>query len=357
MLGNLPRSHELTQQLHEQVVLIGLEHSDHQLTILDMQEDIYLAKTEYLEAKKICETALSNTSIRRSPRFYAHFLVQNACSGIRIGRNMGEILGSLEAAEEIYRGLVGPRILLCSWVRAELELHQGHLQSACAGFQESLSKSLGVYPDIPVFCLAALGDPRHKMDTAWNTLHWAMIYLALVRKMKDLVASLQALRRLADLFVLFNDEETALNLFHTALKGATNIDIHQLRAECMAGIGDIMSRRGNTVEAKEMWEAAIPLFIRSSQTKDAATIEAHLAKLTLAQDHQEVRSDYPVVVTDSQATTNQEESRRLTQLTHLSVAQNSPPTVVEGSMQSRSANDLENATGELNCTIQYPFCS
>jgi hypothetical protein len=47
----------------------------------------------------------------------------------------------------------------------------------------------------------------------------------------------------------------------------------------MGGIGDIMSRHGDMVKAKEMWEAAIPLFIQSSQTKDAATIETHLAKL------------------------------------------------------------------------------
>jgi hypothetical protein len=39
------------------------------------------------------------------------------------------------------------------------------------------------------------------------------------------------------------------------------------------------------VEAKQMWEAAIPLFVQSSQTKAAAAIETHLAKLRFAQDH------------------------------------------------------------------------
>ncbi|KAJ7793183.1 hypothetical protein B0H14DRAFT_2623134 [Mycena olivaceomarginata] len=299
MLGNLPRARVLTQQLYD-------------------QNDIYLAKTEYLEAKKICESALSTTTVPHSPSFYAHFLVENAYIGIRIGSTTGEILSNLEAAEAVYRALASQRILLCSWVRAELELTRGNLDIASFAFKECLSKSLSVYPDITVLCVAALGDPRHKMDTMWNTLCWAMIYLASVQKTKDLVATFHTLRCLADIFAALDDEETALHLFQTVLEGATYMDIHRLRAECMDGIGRIMAWRGRIMEAKEMWEAAIPIFIRSSQTKDATAIEAHVAKLTLAQDHQEDRIDYPVVVTDSHATANHQESKKLKQLTHLS---------------------------------------
>jgi hypothetical protein len=249
------------------------------------------------------------------------------------------------------------RILVCAWVRAELKLSRGNLGIASFALKECLLRSLSVYPDIPVLCLAALGDPRHKMDTAWNTLRWAMIYFATVQKGHNLVETFHALRCLADVFTALDDEETALHLFHTALEGATKLDIHRLRAECMVGIGDIMEGCENMLEAKEKWEAAIPLFIRSSQTKDAAAIEARLAKLTLAQDHQGVKLNDPVAVTDSQGTANQEESRKLKQLTQLSGPPNSPSTVAEGSMQPTLTNDLKNATGELNCTIQYPFCS
>jgi tetratricopeptide (TPR) repeat protein len=183
-----------------------------------------------------------------------------------------------------------------------------------------------------------------------------MLYFAAVQKKHDLIDNFHALRCLGDVFAALDDEETALHLFQTALEGATRMDIHRLRAECMAGIGDIMSRRGDMVKANEMWEAAIPLFIRSSQTKDTAATEARLAKLTLAQDHQEDRTDYSVVVTGSQATANQEESRKLEQLALFSAPQNSPSTVAERSMQLSSPNGPENATGESNCTIQYPFC-
>jgi hypothetical protein len=81
-------------------------------------------------------------------------------------------------------------------------------------------------------------------------------------------------------------------------------------------------------------------------------------KLTLAQDHQKVRINYSVVVTDSQTTASQEKWNKLEQLALLSTPQGSPSTVAGGSMQPTSANGPEsNATGESNCTIHYPFSS
>ncbi|KAJ7118414.1 hypothetical protein C8R43DRAFT_960380 [Mycena crocata] len=46
------------------------------------------------------------------------------------------------------------------------------------------------------------------------------------------------------------DEQTALNLYRTALEGATEMDIHRLHVKCMAGIGDIMNGRGDSVQAR-----------------------------------------------------------------------------------------------------------
>jgi hypothetical protein len=77
-----------------------------------------------------------------------------------------------------------------------------------------------------------------------------------------------------------DDDETALNLFRTVLEGGTKMDIHRLRAECMVGIGEIMLRRGDSTQAREMWAAAHPFFLRSSRMKDAASVEKRLAKLS-----------------------------------------------------------------------------
>lgn len=283
-LENLSRAHELGQRLREQLILIGMENSNHLLCFYDIQQDIHLAKTEYLEAKKICECALATQAVTYSPRFYAHFLVHNAYNGIHLGSIKGEILSNLEAAEAVYKAIADPRILLCSWVRAELELSQGNHSIANFAFKECLSRSLRSldFWDITVCCLATLADIPYKMDTAWNSLRWAITYFSAVRKSKMVVATFHALRCLADIFVAFQDEHTALNLFYMTLSGATKLGIHRLQAECMVGIGDIMSSRDNMVEAKEMWKAAHPLFVRSSQTKAAVAIEARLEKLSLS---------------------------------------------------------------------------
>jgi hypothetical protein len=119
------------------------------------------------------------------------------------------------------------------------------------------------------------------MHGATDTFLWAVVYLALVRK--DPLETLHALRYLADINIIKGDDETALRLFHAAVEAATKMDVHRLRAECMAGIGDIMMRRGDLRQAKEMWTVAHPLFIRSSRMKDAAAVEERLEKLSVTQ--------------------------------------------------------------------------
>jgi hypothetical protein len=88
--------------------------------------------------------------------------------------------------------------------------------------------------------------------------------------MKEPVGTLNSLRRLADLriHVIFEDDETALHLFHAALDGGTKIGIPHFKAKCMTAIDDIMVRRGDL--------GAHPLFVRSSRMKDAAEVEKRL---------------------------------------------------------------------------------
>jgi hypothetical protein len=106
-----------------------------------------------------------------------------------------------------------------------------------------------------------------------------MVYLAFEQKMKDPVETVYALRRLADLYSIMDDEETALNLFHAVLEAATRMDIHRVRAECMLGIGDIMIRRGDATQAKEMWTGAHPHFLKASQIKHGAAVKKRLGQL------------------------------------------------------------------------------
>jgi hypothetical protein len=158
------------------------------------------------------------------------------------------------------------------------------METARVSFLECLSKNRNIFPDIVRDFLAALAEPGYKMSGPMDTFGWAVVYLAFVQKKDDVVGGLQALRRLADVHILLKDEDTALHLFCAAPEGGTQMDIHRLRAECMVGIGEIMLQRGDLIQAKRMWGAAHPLFVRSSR-KDAASIEKRLTGKLSQQDN------------------------------------------------------------------------
>ncbi|KAJ7351454.1 hypothetical protein DFH08DRAFT_992957 [Mycena albidolilacea] len=123
---------------------------------------------------------------------------------------------------------------------------------------------------------SSLGEPKHEMHSAPETFRWAVLSFAFVRKTKEPVGTLSSLRRLADLHVIFEDDETALHPFHAALDGGTKTGIPHFKAKCMTATDDIMVRRGDLAQAKKMWAGAHPLFVRSSRMKDAAAVEERL---------------------------------------------------------------------------------
>ncbi|KAJ7813745.1 hypothetical protein B0H14DRAFT_3749275 [Mycena olivaceomarginata] len=251
-LGNLSRALDLCTHGDEILISGGMDGSDMYLALLDIRAD---------RASSI--NRLSAGHLRHvRPRYHANSLINIAYLDILTEGEGTRIVHNIETAEAIYAAYGSPRITLCSWVAAELKLFHGDTANARGAFVECLSKSLGVYPDIPLFCLAALSDPKHGMGSLLDTFRWAIVYLAFIQNPKDRIGTPHALRRLADLHAMLGDEDTALNLFHVALQAGTTMGIYRLRAEC-----------------KEMWTSAQPLFIRSSRMKDAAAVERRLEQL------------------------------------------------------------------------------
>jgi hypothetical protein len=191
-----------------------------------------------------------------------------------------DVLSNLNAAKTLYIAADSSRIVWCSMMAAKINLLRGDTETARVAFLECISKSRGIYPDIVRDSLAALADPAHKMNGLMDTFHWAVVYFASAQKDEKPADRLEALRRLADIHIMMGDDETALHLFQAALEGGTKMEIHRLRAECMVRIGDIMLRRRETMQAMDMWEAAHPLFIRSSRRKDAALVKQRIQKLS-----------------------------------------------------------------------------
>ncbi|KAJ7041220.1 hypothetical protein C8F04DRAFT_1391323 [Mycena alexandri] len=276
-LGNLSRAFDLCEQAEAQLSRSGMKGTDKPLVILDVQADIHLRKSEYIEARKMQTRIASRTSPNLSPKYHANSLANIAFLDILTGSNEAEIRSSLDAAKAVYVFLGDPRIQLCDWVTAELYLLQGEIEQARSAFEQTASKTRD--SDIRRDCLASLADPKHGMYTLLATFRWAVVYLAFSRKIRDRVSTFQAFRRLADILIRMDEEETALELLRTGLEGATELDIHRLRAECMVGMGDIMVRRGDSGQAERMYKAALPLFIAASRRKEASAVEERLGDL------------------------------------------------------------------------------
>ncbi|KAJ7233661.1 hypothetical protein C8J57DRAFT_1249764 [Mycena rebaudengoi] len=145
-------------------------------------------------------------------------------------------------------------------------------------FEKCFALSPDITTEFPLLCLERLGDLSTGMNDILTTLRWTVIFLGQAVKCKDKRQTMQAFRCLGQLFAAKGDNETALSLFNVALDGFTLMDVHRWRADCMVRIADILNSHGEVMKAVELWQAARPLFKRSSQMKDVINIDAKLAE-------------------------------------------------------------------------------
>ncbi|KAJ7794633.1 hypothetical protein B0H14DRAFT_3159013 [Mycena olivaceomarginata] len=277
-MGNLHRALEICTQAEESL-MPGMGGSNLYLGILDLRADVFWVKSEYLEAHHIFAQMAQKTSPTCSPVYHAHGLCGMVEMEILMEGETADILSNLNAAKTVYMMIESPRIVWCSVLAAKINLLRGNTETARVAFLECLSKSRAIFPDIVRDSLAALADPRNKMYGLMDTFRWAVVYIAFAKKENKHADSLEALRCLADIHIMMDDDDTALHLFQAVLEGGTSMGIHRLRAECMVGIGDIMVRHRDSMSAMNMWQAAHPLFLRSSCKKDAALAKQRIHRL------------------------------------------------------------------------------
>ncbi|KAJ7744907.1 hypothetical protein B0H16DRAFT_1463047 [Mycena metata] len=89
-----------------------------------------------------------------------------------------------------------------------------------------------------------------------------------------------ALQFIGDVQIMENDEVTAVSLFTIALQAFTYMDVHHSRAECMARLGDIAKKNGDSLKALELWETSRPLFERSLQAKRVQEFEERVGGIS-----------------------------------------------------------------------------
>jgi len=263
------------------LVTYGHESSSREVNVLDIEAGIKFEKSEYDEARAVYEGVIRMTDQERHPYFHANALLNLVKIDQTVGRDDAQVLRGLEAAKQAVMRLDWMQgKLFCERLMAGVHLARRDVAAAREGYTLCFQSYRGAYmfPGV-TRCLEMLGDLRHGMSDLETTFHWAGTYLAVVRVYTDVVLTYQALRCLGDVLLAEGDSETALNIFYAVLKGATEMDVHRRRADCMIRIGDILMARGNAAEARKMWEDARPLFIRSAQMNDAASIDVRLAQI------------------------------------------------------------------------------
>jgi hypothetical protein len=286
LVGNIAGAFDFSNEMEELLILSRMESSRDYLQCLYVRAQFHFQKSEYIEGRQLHVRIVNKTSPTRLPTLHAHSLASIAYLDVLTQGGVDQILANVSAARAVSATLGSSSInTMCSYVTAELSLSGGDTEAARSALAGCLSKVRGIRTDLSGLCLANLSDPKNGMYGPRDTFRWVMSYLGFTQKTKDPWGTLHALRRLGDLYTIMGDEGTALNVFHAVLEGATKLDIHLLRAECMVGIGDILNRRGESMQAKEIWAGAHPLFVRSSQMKDAAAVEKRLEQRT-EPDHQ-----------------------------------------------------------------------
>ncbi|KAJ7457808.1 hypothetical protein FB451DRAFT_1564132 [Mycena latifolia] len=278
-LGKFAEALECASEGRKLLVDNGLSGSNVEVNILDRKAEIHFQKSEYAEARELNELVVRMTARGRSPYFHANAVRTLAQLDIITGMGDSVILPNLRAARALAIDLESPHaLLLCDILQGEWNLLRGNPSTAYSSLKP-LAAQGKVHAEIVFLALESLGELSHGMCGLDETFRWATIYFAFARKTEDLGHTYQALRYLGDIFLVQGDEKMALSVFQAVLNACTEMDVHRRRADCMSRIGDIYVRRGDPTKANEMWQAARPLFVRSSRPLDVSSIDSKLARL------------------------------------------------------------------------------
>ncbi|KAJ7620506.1 hypothetical protein DFH06DRAFT_1306113 [Mycena polygramma] len=275
-LGDYTQSLSLCNRTRDLLASCGMSQSQIIHETMNCQAGVHKFKSEYTAAQnihyQICEQAIQEP--------YAHGTALLNIAEIDVSIDVPEIdvQRNLDAAGKIFSTISHSRGLVwCDAILADLSLREGDMVAAKALFLDCINSS-GPDAEMLFYCLERLGDIS-RWDSSSETSSWPTVFLAHSLKHKEKLSTHKALLFLGQIFHNQEDEDTAMNLFHIALEGFTQMDVHGSRAECMLHLGDIYKGRGDLQKAVELWDTARPLFERSSQEKQVKKIDERLASV------------------------------------------------------------------------------
>jgi tetratricopeptide (TPR) repeat protein len=196
--------------------------------------------------------------------------------GVLIGVPQHDVRWNIDHARGIFTSQGRKSMIIyCDITLADLYLREQDLPVA----KTLLEKSLKLAPEdneIKFLCLERLGN-LNSWGPDESIPRWTTIFLIHSLKSQVKLQVCKALQFFGQMFLMQNDEDTAISLFTIALEGFTYMDVHRSRAECMLRLGDISQSHGDMLKAVELWTTARLLFERSSQAKQAQCVGERLA--------------------------------------------------------------------------------
>jgi hypothetical protein len=290
-LGDFKHTVETLEEAKELVVRAGMQGGQVESVLMSMQAEVYLLKTEYSDARRIQEVILRQTSAMLSPVDHAYALMNIASLDIATGASADVVSLNLNAALTCFQNAHHLRgISACEYFHAELRHREDDGIGAGVEYIRLFAAARDNEAELAYLCLARLADPTNLVHTDMECHRWAVVFLAfglrpLVRRR---LMVHQGLQSLGGVLVQQGADDTALNVLTVALEGFTQMDVHQSRAKCMCTIGDIYVRCGDLSRAREVWEAARPLFEHSEQKTEITGIDKKLQALSIAQRFQDI---------------------------------------------------------------------
>ncbi|KAJ6596356.1 hypothetical protein DFH09DRAFT_1407541 [Mycena vulgaris] len=280
-LGDYMSAVRLNTEAKGLLDLCGLHDGNLYAVVENNIAEVHRLKTEYIQSRSIIAEQISRTRGQVLTTTTALLHLNLALVDIGAGGDPALIRKNIDICRLLFLRIGSPLgKLYCDTADADLQLLEGDIAAARNLFQASVAIARKQRsPEALGFCLERLANLTHGMYSLPATMRWGTVFLAVSLKSKDNLSSMKALRCLAISSVAQGDDDTALSLFAVALDGFTLMDVHRWRADCMVQIAEISQRRGEVFKSMELFEAARPLFEKSSQVKDVAYVDDKLSKM------------------------------------------------------------------------------
>ncbi|KAJ6557034.1 hypothetical protein DFH09DRAFT_1280169 [Mycena vulgaris] len=279
-LGDYKQSISLSDRARNLLGLCGMSGGEMDLVIMMSQAEVHKSKSEYVQAYDLLTQILRNIPEEQDRYQHAFCMVNIAEIQVILGAKKEEVQANIDRTKPVFHSMgdsIG--VAYCDTILGYLAQRDGDMLAAQNLFQKCLRISWANNGELVTCCLERLADGS-RWGKADRCSTWTTVFLVHVLKSHQKSGIYKALQFMGDVFLAEDDQDTATCLLTVALEGFTQMDIHYKRAECMLRLGDIRNLHGDLMKAAELWEAARPLFLKSSQSESVLRTNERLAMIT-----------------------------------------------------------------------------